>query len=164
MRFLRRRASRPQALVLGRKKMKSLAKESIDNLLGSVKLRRTGPRRTILEVLLSAKRPQTVDEIMTAMSKGCANKVTVYRTLESMVRTGLVHRAFVHKRTEYFELADRCTDAQCHPHFTCTSCGDMHCLTEISLPMARSPYKGFIIGRQRVQLEGLCPKCNPTCS
>jgi hypothetical protein len=31
----------------------------------------------------------------------------------------------------------------------------------MSLPMAKSPYKGFVIGRQRVQLEGLCPKCNP---
>jgi hypothetical protein len=30
----------------------------------------------------------------------------------------------------------------------------------MSLPMAKSPYKGFVIGHQRVQLEGLCPKCN----
>jgi Fur family transcriptional regulator, ferric uptake regulator len=141
--------------------MKTQIKEQVDKLLSSMKMKRTVPRRTILEVLLNAKRPKSADEIITAMSKRSANKVTVYRVLESMVGAGLVHKAFVHKRAEHFELADRCSDTQCHPHFTCTSCGDMHCLTEISLPMAKSPYKGFIIGRQRIQLEGLCPKCNP---
>lgn len=139
--------------------MKSKSKKRVDNLLGSVKLRRTGPRRTILEVLLSARRPQTVDEIMTAMRKGGVNKVTVYRTLESMVGAGLVHRAFVHKRAEHFELADRCTDAQCHPHFTCRKCGVTKCLIGVSAPLVRGLGKGYILQRQQTRLEGICPRC-----
>ena len=70
------------------------------------------------------------------------NKVTVYRTLESLIEVGLVHRAFMHKRAWYFELADHCTEQQCHPHFTCTHCGVTHCLTDILLPMAKIPRKG----------------------
>jgi len=139
--------------------MKPQTKKNIDILLDSVKLRRTGPRRTVLEVLMDAKNPQTVDEIMTAMSKGCANKVTVYRTLESMAAAGLVHRAFVHKRAEHFELADRCTDAQCHPHFTCVSCGATNCVAGVSIPLVKRMEKGFVIHRQQVYLEGLCPRC-----
>jgi Fur family ferric uptake transcriptional regulator len=139
--------------------MKSETKKKIDSLLSSVKLRRTAPRRTILEALLNAKRPQTADEIMVAMGKDCANRVTVYRTLESMVRTGLVHRAFVHKRAEHFELADRCTAAQCHPHFTCVSCGAINCMAGVSVPIVKGLEKGFIIHRQQVYIEGLCPKC-----
>ncbi len=139
--------------------MKLQTKKSADNLLGSVKLRRTNQRRTILAVLLNAKKPQTVDEIMTAISKGHANKVTVYRALESMVRTGLVHRALVRKRAEHFELADRCTDAQCHPHFTCVSCGATNCMVGVSIPLVKRLEEGFIIHRQQVHLEGLCPKC-----
>ncbi len=139
--------------------MKSQAKKSVDNMLGSVKLRRTGPRRTIFEVLLSAKRPQTVDEIMAAMSSGCANKVTVYRTLESLCKAGLVHRAFVHKRAEHFEFADRCTDTQCHPHFTCRKCGVTRCLLGVSAPLVKGLAKGFILQRQQVRLEGICPRC-----
>jgi hypothetical protein len=27
------------------------------------------------------------------------------------------------------------------------------------LPMAKSPHKGFVIRRQQVRLEGLCPTC-----
>ncbi|MDD5328209.1 MAG: transcriptional repressor [Phycisphaerae bacterium] len=140
--------------------MKPQTKKTIDDLLGSAKLRRTGPRRTVLEILMDAKRPQTVDEIMTAMSRGCANKVTVYRTLESLVVAGLVHRAFVHKRAEHFELADRCTEAQCHPHFTCTSCGKTFCLTDLSLPLIKGLKKGFVFHKQQVRVDGLCPACS----
>jgi Fur family transcriptional regulator, ferric uptake regulator len=139
--------------------MDSQTKKRIDNLLGSVKLKRTGPRITILNILLNAKKPQTAEEIMAAMSTNSANKVTVYRTLESMAEAGLVHKAFIHKRAEYFELADHCSEKQCHPHFTCTICGKTHCLTEMSLPMAKTPYKGFVIKRQQVCFEGLCPVC-----
>ena len=83
----------------------------------------------------------------------------MYRTLESLVEAGLVHRAFMQNRAWHFELADHCTEKQCHPHFTCTNCGVTSCLTEISLPMATIPHKGFIISRQQVRLEGLCPAC-----
>ena len=87
------------------------------------------------------------------------NKVTIYRTLESLVKVGLVHRAFMQERAWHFELANHCSETQCHPHFTCSSCGTTHCLTGFSVPMARSPYKGFVIHHQQVRLEGLCPAC-----
>ncbi|MHC4464097.1 MAG: hypothetical protein ACYS30_22105, partial [Planctomycetota bacterium] len=66
---------------------------------------------------------------------------------------------FMAKRAQHFELAHKCSENQCHPHFTCTSCGSTHCLTEMSPPMAKSPHKGFVIHRQQVRLEGLCPAC-----
>ena len=141
--------------------MKSDVKRKIDNLLSSADLRRTGPRVAILAVLLGARKPQTADQIAANLAPAGPDRVTIYRTLESFVSAGLVHRAFLQERTWHFELAGNCTKSQCHPHFTCTNCGDMHCLTEMTLPLAKSPHKGFVIGHQRVQLEGLCPKCNP---
>lgn len=141
--------------------MKSDIKQKIENLLSSANLRRTGPRLAVLSVLLRARKPQTAHQIAAKLSRITPDKVTIYRTLESFLSAGLVHKAFLQQRSWYFELSHNCTENQCHPHFTCTNCGGMHCLTEMSLPMAKSPYKGFIIGRQRTQLEGLCPKCNP---
>jgi Fur family ferric uptake transcriptional regulator len=139
--------------------MKIEVKEKVDKLLKATKLKRTGPRRTILEVMLNAKRPQTADEIVSAIGKTGPNKVTVYRTLESMVGAGLVHKAFVEERSRHYELADRCTEHQCHPHFVCTDCGQTRCLPDVSVPMATSPPAGFVIRRQQVRLEGLCPAC-----
>jgi len=140
--------------------VKTRTKERALELLGSAGLRRTGPRLAVLGALLAARKPQTADQIAAKLSPPAADRVTVYRTLETFLEAGLVHKAFLDERTWHFELAHNCTESQCHPHFTCTNCGDTSCLTDISLPMAKSAGKGFIIHRQRVQLEGLCPKCS----
>jgi len=128
-------------------------------LLKTARLYCTESRLTILEVLAKAGKPLSQDQIARRSGKRHFDKVTIYRTLESLLRTGLVHKAFTEKRACYFELAHNCTEHQCHPHLTCSSCGDTHCLTEISLPMAKSPHQGFVIHRQQVRLEGLCPRC-----
>lgn len=128
-------------------------------MLQTAGLYRTRHRVTIINVLLKAGRPLSQDQIANRSGEKHFDKVTIYRTLESLVKVGLVHKAFMHKRASHFELANQCTEKQCHPHFTCTNCGETHCLTEISLPMSASPHKGFVIVRQRVLLEGLCPEC-----
>jgi Fur family ferric uptake transcriptional regulator len=128
-------------------------------MLRTAKLYCTPGRVTILKVLLEAGKPLSQDQVAHRSGPGRFDKVTIYRTLVSLMEVGLVHRVFVDKRARHYELAHHCTERQCHPHFTCTSCGDTHCLTEISLPMAKSPHKGFIIHRQQVRLEGLCPAC-----
>ena len=128
-------------------------------MLKAAKLYRTKVRIAILKVLMKADEPLSQNQIARRLGKKHFDKVTIYRTLESLLKVGLVHKAFIEKRAWHFELADNCTESQCHPHFTCTSCGSTHCLTEISLPMAKSPHKGFVIHRQQVRLEGLCPAC-----
>ena len=128
-------------------------------MLKTAKLYCTESRLTILEVLAKAGKPLSQDQIARRSGGKHFDKVTIYRTLESLLQVGLVHKAFMDKRAWHFELAHNCTEHQCHPHFTCSSCGDTHCLTEISLPMAKSPHQGFVIRRQQVRLEGLCPKC-----
>ncbi len=128
-------------------------------MLKTAELYRTKVRIAILKVLMKADEPLSQNQIARRLGKKHFDKVTIYRTLESLLKVGLVHKAFIEKRAWHFELADNCTESQCHPHFTCTNCGSTHCLTEISLPMAKSPRKGFIIHRQQVRLEGLCPAC-----
>ena len=130
-----------------------------NEMLKAAKLYRTKPRVAILKVLLKARKPLSQDQIARRCGKKHFDKVTIYRTLESLLKVGLTHKAFMDKRASHFELANHCTEKQCHPHFICTNCGNTHCLMDMSLPMAISPYKGFIIKRQKVYLEGLCPEC-----
>jgi len=130
-------------------------------ILRSANLYRTKCRVAILKVLTTADRPLSHNEIAKRLGKNHFDKVTIYRTLESFICASLVHKAFLQKKTWHFELADKCTEHQCHPHFTCTNCNRTHCMTELSLPMPKSPHKGFIIDHQRIQLEGLCPRCKP---
>jgi Fur family ferric uptake transcriptional regulator len=140
--------------------MKSETNKRIENLLRSVNLRRTDPRVAILSVLQQTHKPLTQDQIAAKLGAVIPNKVTIYRILERFCKAGLVHKAFMHKRAWHFELADRCTERQCHPHFTCKKCGVTHCLTKLSFPLVKGLNSGFIIHRQQVRLEGLCPRCS----
>ncbi len=139
--------------------MTTPAREKARQMLQQAKLYCTEARLAILQVLMQADRPLRQDQIAEQLALRALNKVTVYRTLESLMEVGLVHRAFTYKRAWYFELADHCTEHQCHPHFTCTNCGVTTCLTHILVPMAKVSQKGFVINRQQVRLEGLCPAC-----
>ena len=118
----------------------------------------TGARIAVMETLAAAKHPLSQDQIAQAMDAQ-PDKVTIYRTLTSLMKANLVHRAYVDERAAYYELAHHCSAQQCHPHFTCTQCGKTHCLTDLKIPMARSPHRGFIVQRQQVRLEGICPAC-----
>lgn len=133
--------------------------ERVGEILTSAKLRRTRARIAVLTALLQADRPLTQEQI--AENAGChaPNKVTIYRTLESFVEADIVHKAFLQDRTWHFEPAHNCSEHQCHPHFSCTGCGQTHCMTDVALPMATAK-KGYVVHHQRVQLEGLCPQCN----
>ncbi|HSW01752.1 MAG TPA: transcriptional repressor [Sedimentisphaerales bacterium] len=128
------------------------------HMLKEARLYCTEARVAILQVLLEAGGPLRQDQIARWESHKL-NKVTVYRTLDSLAEAGLVHRAFMQNRTWHFELADHCSENQCHPHFTCTNCGVTRCMTDVSLPMAKITQKGYILSRQQVRLEGLCPAC-----
>lgn len=139
--------------------MNSETSKRIERLLSSADLRRTGPRTAILGVLIRAGKPLTQEEIAAKLGSAVANRVTIYRVLERFCKAGLVHKAFMQERTWYFELADRCTESQCHPHFTCENCGVISCLVGLPVSMIKDVKKGFVIHRQRVQLEGLCPRC-----
>ncbi|MHC4418469.1 MAG: Fur family transcriptional regulator [Planctomycetota bacterium] len=141
--------------------MRAAIREKARELLGSARLRRTNPRVVILGVLLGADKPLAQEQIAARLGVERPDKVTIYRTLERLVGAGLVHKAFLRQRAWHFELAGDRTEDQYHPHFTCSSCGDTHCFTGVSMPMAKSREKGFIIEHQRIQLEGFCPKCNP---
>ena len=120
----------------------------------------TKARVAVLRALMEASSPLPQDRIAEGPAAGAFDKVTIYRTLESLTQAGLVHRAFMHSRAWHFELADHCTETQCHPHFTCVNCRQTLCLTGTSLPMVKIPHDGFVVSRQQVRLEGLCPDCS----
>jgi len=140
--------------------MKSSLNSQAAKMLSSEKLYRTQPRLAILKALLNAQKPLTQRQIARRLSKNRLNKATIYRTLEAFCKAGLVHKAYLQKRAWHFELTENCGKTQCHPHFTCQACGLTQCLVGQSTPKVTSIKKGFVIRRQQVRLEGLCPACS----
>jgi Fur family ferric uptake transcriptional regulator len=142
------------SIKIRRKKM-----DKISEMLSNSGLRKTPQRVSILKVLDKAKKPVSQDQIAKKLRDSAPDKVTIYRCLEKFVETELVHLAYIQDRISYYELSDRCTHKQCHPHFTCVNCGDTCCMANASVPMAKGISKGFRVQRQQVRLEGLCPNC-----
>lgn len=139
--------------------MKAATRRKCQELLSSANLRRTKQRIAILSVLLGSRKPRTAEQITAKLAPAAPNKVTIYRVLECFLETGLVHKAFLTERAWHFELAHNCTQSRCHPHFTCRKCGATKCLVGVSAPLVRGLEKGFILQRQQIRLEGICPAC-----
>jgi Fur family ferric uptake transcriptional regulator len=131
-----------------------------EQLLSSFKIRKTDARIAILGILTGAGKPQTAEQIALKLAAKAPDKVTIYRTLECFVKAGFVHKAYLEARKWHFELADHCTEQRCHPHFVCKSCGRTRCMPEVSSPTVKVTRKGFVVHRQQIKLEGLCPSCS----
>jgi Fur family ferric uptake transcriptional regulator len=140
--------------------MKSRTLKNVEKLLKQAGLRKTRQRIGILKVLARAKQPLTQEQIGNKLRKAAPNKVTIYRCLEDFIEAGLVHRAYLQDRSSHYELSHNCTESQCHPHFTCTSCGETFCLKGIFVPLTKGLKKGFVVHRQQVRFEGLCSACS----
>ncbi len=139
--------------------MKTETAKKVGMMLKKGGLKKTRQRVDILTVLLGAKQPLAAEQIVHRLRRGAPDKVTIYRVLESFLRAGLIHRAYLEGRTRHYELGDRCTQLQCHPHFTCTRCGSTLCMVDSTIPMVKGLGRGFVVHRQQVRLEGLCPRC-----
>lgn len=138
--------------------MKIKKTTDVERLLAEAGLKLTAGRVALLKILRRARRPITQEQIAARLSSTGMNKVTIYRNMARFIKTGIVHKVFLHDKVWHFELGHNCGGNQCHPHFSCSGCDTTTCLTDTSLPLAKTP-QGYTIKRQMVQLEGLCPKC-----
>ncbi len=110
------------------------------DVLRAANLRITGMRLTLLEQMGAARAPATAqqifDELCAAAKRDKAtrpDRVTVYRTLNTLVEAGLAHKVDPGDRVYRFSLTDhaRCEGEKHvheHPHFICDSCGTVECL------------------------------------
>lgn len=89
------------------------------------------------------------------------DRITVYRTIQTLEQKGLIHKAFVNKTKTYYALCDhQCTSAEHyhdHVHFQCTvcdtvSCEDLSDAVAIDLP-------DFLIQKVNINLSGVCKSC-----
>jgi Fe2+ or Zn2+ uptake regulation protein len=136
--------------------MSTIAAKAVE-MLKQVGVRPTRVRVSMLEAMLEAGEPLGREQIAQRMGEN-ANKVTLYRTLHSLVETGIVHAALIRERVQLYEPSHHCSKHLCHPHFVCTACHKTICLTEVTPPTVDLP-AGFRLRRQQLQMEGLCSTC-----
>ncbi len=123
-------------------------------------LRTTPVREAVLRILGKAGRPLSHQEIARRPGLAGVDRVTLYRTLATLQKNGLLHSVRGLDGAWRFAdppaLAERC--AGNHVHFLCLACNQMTCLPEQPLPWVEEPAGAEVEGKQLI-VYGRCARC-----
>lgn len=132
--------------------------DSIGPSLRSAGLRRTPARLAVLAAIDALRVPVSHADLAAAVDG--LDEITLYRTLHTLGEAGLVHRVFGTDGVWRYcaQPQDRPGCPGNHPHFLCTQCRKMACLTDQALPRVRVPEGAEVTGRHFV-VTGRCVPC-----
>ncbi len=119
----------------------------------------TPQRRAILLAVLDLDDHPTADRVHAALARRRVrvSRATVFRTLESFARLGIITKACHPGSSVRY---DRRTDR--HHHLVCLSCDRVIDITDAhldALPVPDTRSMGFVVSDLKVQLRGICKEC-----
>jgi len=132
----------------------------LEEMLKKAGLRVTKQRLSVLGLLIEKGIPLSHSEI-TLLLDETFDRVTLYRTLETLAKSGIVHQVQGLDGAWRFCAHDSETKG-CpgdHPHFICLKCGRMFCMTDQKMPRVEAPEGTVIKGKQYV-IYGTCNECS----
>lgn len=130
-------------------------------ILGAAGLRATHQRKVVLSLLVEKGSPLSHSEISSILTEPL-DKVTLYRTLQTLTSAGIVHQVQGLDGVWRFCAHDPDTEG-CpgdHPHFLCLHCGKMFCFTDQRLPRIEVP-EGMLVEGKQLVVYGCCSECRP---
>jgi Fur family ferric uptake transcriptional regulator len=140
--------------------------------LAGLRARVTEPRLVVMALLLQARGPLSHQDVMQALSDAGADvdRVTVYRVLEWLVQSGLVHRLSGEDRVWRYEQSSAAGlepaphDSHLtgvHGHFQCDLCHRLYCLDVPPPAVQASLPPGFDVRDIDLTVRGVCAACRP---
>ena len=144
--------------------VKTVPTSPIESLRGQIRgsgLRCTTARVAVLEYLVAARGPKTHAEVSDDLADRGFDRATIYRNLTELTEAGLVSRVELGDHVWRFELKRgdaKGKHGKDHPHFLCTSCGEVSCLDDVNVAISPKRSSG-IHAVTEVLLKGQCGKC-----
>ena len=134
--------------------------DKLKSTLRGAGLRSTAPRVAVLKRLMGATTPVSHGELADRLADQGIDRATVYRNLTDLTEAGILRRTDLGDHVWRFELK-RGEDTIKHPHFTCTDCGTVACLPEVTLSVRQGKDVPRALSKQHVeiQLRGKCDDC-----
>ena len=129
----------------------------------------TVPRRAVLDLLSHTSKHMSAKEVYNSLQKAYPGigLTTVYRTLDLLVRMGLLHKfSFGTGESRYEFKSD--TDDSHHHHLICTCCGKILDYTDFvdeelelvkKTERALASKHNFCITGHNIEFYGLCARC-----
>ena len=118
--------------------------DALKSLVRGAGLRCTAARLAVLEQMLNAPGPQTHAEVSATLDHRGFDRATIYRNLTELTEAKLVTRVDLGDHVWRFEAkrhggGDGHGHGGDHPHFVCTSCGEVSCLDDVNVAITRRP-------------------------
>jgi Fur family transcriptional regulator, ferric uptake regulator len=143
--------------------LKELSRDAIVDLLRQYGMRITKNRTRILDALLHAEKPLSLDEIQfRAGLKGPSpDYATVFRIMTLLESLRIAQKVHLNRSCSYFELLD---PQQHYDHIICTECGDVTVMVD-SCPVEKVERQiekryGYSEIRHSLEFFGKCRKCS----
>ncbi len=134
---------------------------SVEEHLRSHGLRVTSIRKDVLDLLQRSDRALSQADVERALPDR-ADRVTLFRVLQSFEEAGLAHRVMDVQGTSHYASCSKECNAHAHhdvhAHFRCNRCSSVFCLERVTLPEVTVP-TGFVVTSSRIELEGRCRGC-----
>lgn len=125
-------------------------------------LRRTPIREALLNLLSQVHQPLSHTDIISQKRMAEFDRVTIYRTLDTLQKAGLLHKILGADGIWRFCFHTIDSETNCggnHIHFMCDNCHTMSCLPDQPLPWISEP-AGAVIHSKQLVVRGLCALCN----
>jgi len=126
------------------------------DLLRAAGVKVTPGRVRVLEALLAAAQPLSHADLEARLPD--ADRVTLYRVLDSLVACGLALKAVDARGVFRFSASAARREHGGHVHFRCTDCGGVFCLKAAPPPPPKLP-RGFRLAEVEYDVRGVCASC-----
>lgn len=131
----------------------------VDEVFKHYNLRKTSTRVTVFNFFKNNNKilPAKIFEKHLAPT---ISRVSLYRVLKDLVRSGLIRSFYNTKGKLFYELSvtgDNLVQ-NVHQHFACSLCDSIFCLEDAQVIFDNLP-PGFEVNRSKICLEGMCPNC-----
>lgn len=134
---------------------------TFQNRLRARNLKATTTRLAVLSALANSTQAMPQSAIQQALSS--VDRVTLYRTIQALTESGIIHKAMVEEGETYYALCSpKCTPEQHqhkHIHFKCTQCQQVTCVRANQAIHLTIP--GHQIHDFDITATGICEACSP---
>jgi Fe2+ or Zn2+ uptake regulation protein len=142
--------------------LKELSREAIVSLLRTNGMRITKIRIQIIDTLLQAEKPLSLDEIQTraGIKAEAPDYATVFRVMTLLENLQVAQKVNLNRSCRYYELVN---PRQHYDHIICTECGRVTLIVD-SCPVEKVERKierryGFSDIRHSLEYFGKCSEC-----
>ena len=142
--------------------LKKLSREAIVDLLREHGMRITKNRTRILDALLQADKPLSLDEIQSraGLEGSVPDYATVFRVMTLLESLQVAQKVHLNRSCSYYELLD---PRQHYDHIICTECGNVTVMVD-SCPVEKVQRQieqqyGYSEIRHSLEFFGKCWRC-----